>query len=65
MPAHSGWRAPWLDGTFVTSTIERQLMVFNGKPFRRDLSQVTWTVMHVEDTLALIALKVMMVRMPS
>ena len=40
-------------------------MVFNAKPFRRDLSQVTWTVMHVEDTLALIALKVMMVRMPS
>ena len=40
-------------------------MVFNGKPFRHDLSQLTWTVVHVEDTLALIALKVMMVSMPS
>lgn len=40
-------------------------MAFNGKAFRRKLSQVTWTVVHVKDTLALNALKVMMVSMPS
>lgn len=39
-------------------------MVLNGEAFRRKLNQVARTVVHVEDTFALIALEVVMVRMP-